>query len=138
MIRLALMLILTAGPLVAETVVASRTIRAKEIVGPDDVLLREVVVPGGISDPGLVIGQEARVALYAGQPVRPGDVGPPAIVERNAIVALVYAHNGLTIRTEGRALDRASPGDVIRVMNLASRTTVTAMIASDGAAFVRP
>ncbi len=138
MIRLALLLILAGAPALAETVVAARTIRAQEIVGPDDVLIRDVVITGGISDPALVVGQEARIALYAGRPVRPGDVGPPAIVDRNAIVPLVYAQGGLMIRTEGRALDRAGPGDVIRVMNLASRTTVTATIAPDGAAFVRP
>ena len=37
---------------------------------------------------------------------------------------------------EGRALDRAGPGDVIRVMNLSSRTTVSARVGLDGAAYV--
>ncbi|WP_373487298.1 flagella basal body P-ring formation protein FlgA, partial [Blastomonas sp.] len=38
--------------------------------------------------------------------------------------------------TDGRALGRAGVGDVIRVMNLTSRTTVTAQIGADGAAYV--
>jgi len=79
---------------------------------------------------------EARVALYAGRPIRQGDVGPPAVVDRNQIIPLVYMRSGVMISTEGRALDRAGPGDLIRVMNLSSRSTVTARVGSDGAAYV--
>jgi len=134
--RIALALILLASSAGAETLVAARTIRPQEIIGPADVVLDPMNVAGGITEPGLVVGQEARVALYAGRPVRPSDVGPPAVVERNAIIPLVYSQNGLTITTDGRALDRAGPGELIRVMNLSSRTTVTAKIGQDGAAYV--
>ena len=137
MIRL-LALLLMAVPAGAETIVAARTIRAQEIIGPDDLLLRDLDVAGGTRDAGLLIGQEARVALYAGRPVRPGDVGPPAIVERNGILPLIYERGGLRISTEGRALDRAGAGEVIRVMNLSSRTTVSARITEEGVARVQP
>jgi len=40
------------------------------------------------------------------------------------------------ISTEGRALDRAGPGDFIRVMNLTSRATVTARVDGSGTAHV--
>ena len=66
------------------------------------------------------------------RPVRPGDVGPPAIVERNQVVPLTYLNGGLAIRTEGRVLDRAAAGEAVRVMNLASRTTVTGVVRADG------
>jgi flagella basal body P-ring formation protein FlgA len=134
--RLALCFWLLTGPALAETVVATRTIRPQEILAPADLILQPVVVPGGVSDPDLLIGQEARVALYAGRPVRAGDVGPPALVERNSLVSLIYSTSGLRISTEGRALDRAGPGEMVRVMNLASRTTVSARIGPDGAAYV--
>ena len=137
MIRV-LALLLMAAPAGAETIVAARTIRAQEIIGPDDLLLRDIEVAGGTADAALLIGQEARVALYAGRPVRPGDVGPPAIVERNGILPLVYERNGLRITTEGRALDRAGAGEVIRVMNLSSRSTVSARITEEGVARVHP
>ncbi|ROU03246.1 flagellar basal body P-ring formation chaperone FlgA [Histidinibacterium lentulum] len=134
--RLALCLSLLAAPALAETLVATRTIRPQEILMPGDLVIQAVQVPGGVSDPDLLIGQEARVALYAGRPVRAGDVGPPALVERNALVPLIYSTSGLTITTEGRALDRAGAGELVRVMNLASRTTVSARIGPDGAAHV--
>ncbi|MBE0413783.1 flagellar basal body P-ring formation chaperone FlgA [Yoonia sp.] len=135
MIRL-IALLLMATPLAAETVVAARTIQAQSMILPEDVLIRDQFIPGSIANPADVIGMEARIALYAGRPIRPGDIGFPAVVERNQIIPLHYHRQGLIISTEGRALGRAGPGDMIRVMNLSSRTTVTAQIGADGAGYV--
>ena len=121
------------APSAADTPVAARTIRAKAILTPDDLTMAPGEVPGAILDPDLIVGQEARVALYAGRPIMPGDVGPPALVERNAIVRLIYDVGGLSIVTEGRALGRGGVGDSLRVMNLASRATVTGSVRPDGA-----
>lgn len=136
MIRLIASLALLAGPVAADTLIAARTIPAQAVIGPADIALRGETTPGALSDPVLAVGMEARVALYAGRPIRPGDLGPPAVVERNQLVTLIYEGNGLAISTEGRALGRAGPGDVIQVMNLSSRMTVTAQIAADGTAHV--
>lgn len=138
MIRLSLILALMVSAADAETLVAARTLPAQTIIGPEDLLSRDIVVPGAVEDPGELIGMETRVALYAGRPIRPGDVGLPAIVERNQIVVMVYTAGGIHITTEGRALARAGPGDLIRVMNLSSRNTITARIGIDGAAYVSP
>jgi flagella basal body P-ring formation protein FlgA len=136
--RLLAALALLASPASAETVVPLRTIPAQTLIAATDLGLSEAVVPGSISDPALVIGFEARVALYAGRPIRPEDLGPPAVVERNAIIPLIFRHGNLLITAEGRALDRAGPGEFIRVMNTASRSTVTARVGPDGAAYVSP
>ncbi len=120
----------------AETLVAARTLRPASVIGPGDLALIDEVHPGALRNPREAIGQEARVALYAGRPIRPGDIGPAAVVERNGIVALIYRRGPLAIATEGRALDRGAPGEAIRVMNLASRTTVTGVIGSDGSVHV--
>lgn len=136
MMRLCALFILLSGPVAADMLVAARTIPGGTIIAPDDLVLRDINAAGGITDPNLAIGQEARVALYAGRPIRAADIGPPSVVERNQVVALIYRHGGISISTEGRALDRASVGDVIRVMNLSSRATVSAQIDSTGAAVV--
>lgn len=122
----------------AQTVVPLRTIPAQTLIAATDLGLSPAAVPGAVSDPALVIGFEARVALYPGRPIRPEDLGPPAVVERNALVPLVFQAGNLLITAEGRALDRAGPGELIRVMNTASRSTVTARIGADGAAYVSP
>jgi flagella basal body P-ring formation protein FlgA len=135
MLRIFLVLLL-AAPASAESVVATRTIRAKTLIAPEDLTLVSAELPGALNDPGAAIGQEARVAIYAGKPVRPGDLGPPTLVERNQLVTLVYLSGGLAISTEGRALGRGSEGDSLRVMNLGSRNTVTGRVGPDGAVYV--
>lgn len=136
MIRLFFVLLCCANIAGAEILVAARTIPAQTVLGPEDLMIRDIAAPGAISDPADVIGMEARVALFAGRPIRSADLGAPAVVERNQIIPLIFNASGLYIKTEGRALDRAGPGDVIRVMNLQSRNTVTAQIKEDGSAYV--
>ncbi len=43
-----------------------------------------------------------------------------------------YVNGPLRIVTDGRALDRAAAGEMVRVMNLASKQTVTGVVAADG------
>lgn len=123
--------VLLSGPALADLIIATRTIRPQEILGPSDLLLQEGADQSNVTLEDL-IGQEARVALYAGRPVRAGDVGPPAVVERNQVVPLIYLRGGLEIMTEGRSLDRAGIGDHVRVMNLASRATVSGRVTASG------
>ena len=134
--RILALLLLLPGLAQAETVVAARTIRAQQILAPED--LRRVAGEGAVADPADVIGLEARRTLYAGRPVSLDDLGPPAIVERNEIVPLAYSRGGLQILSEGRALARGGVGEVIRVMNLASRTTIQGRITAEGLVIVGP
>jgi flagellar basal body P-ring formation protein FlgA len=134
--RRVLLCLCLAQPVHAESVVATRTIRAKALVATEDLTLVSAELPGALSDPSDAVGLEARVAIYAGKPVRPGDLGPPTLVERNQLVTLIYLSGGLAISTEARALARGAEGDAVRVMNLNSRNTVTGRIGSDGAVYV--
>ena len=136
MMRFSMVLVVWCGVAQADIVVAARTIRPQTVIAPEDLVMRDLVVPGAVMDPDLLIGMEARVALYANRPIQPGDVGFPATVDRNQLITLIYQNGNLLISTEGRALDRAGPGDVIQVMNLTSRSTVNARIGANGAAYV--
>jgi flagella basal body P-ring formation protein FlgA len=140
MIRaLALALCLAAATsAAAQSVVPTRAIRAQTLIGPDDVALAEEAVPGALADLADVIGREARVTLYTGRPIRPDQVGAPAVVERNALVRMTYRDGQLAIVAEGRALDRAGPGDLVRVMNLTSRQIVTGLVTPAGTIEVGP
>ncbi len=133
---LALLGCLIAAPATADTVLAARTIRAQSLITAEDLVVKNVDVVGAFTDPAQIAGQEARVALYAGRPIRPGDVGPPALVERNQIIALIYDRSGLSITAEGRSLQRAGPGETVRVMNMSSRLTVSGLVQADGRVLV--
>lgn len=139
MIRAAALLLAlaaAAAPALAETLVAARTIRAQAILAPSDLKVIGADAPGALRDPAAAVGMEARRVLYEGRPIRPGDIGPPALIDRNQIVPLIYDRAGLVISTDARALSRGGEGDTIRVMNLASRTTVSGVVGIDGAVYV--
>lgn len=135
MIRL-LAFCMMVSPAMADTVLAARTVRPTEILTAADLLVRAGDTPGAHSQPHDVIGQEARVALYAGRPIRVGDTRPAALIERNALVELIFRKHGLQITAEGRSLDRAAVGEQVFVLNAASRMRVSGRVLPDGRVLV--
>ena len=123
---------LAAGAVLAQSVTPVRTIRSQTVLQAADLTLVEASVPGGIAAIEAAVGQEAKVALYPGRPILASQLRAPALVERNAVVRMSYVSGPLRIVTEGRALDRAAAGEPVRVMNLASKQTVSGVVATDG------
>lgn len=121
----------------AQTIVAAHGIRARSIINADDLVTLDQDTVGGITSVFDVIGQEARVNLYAGRAIRASDIGIPAILERNQLVIMIFKTSLLSISAEGRVLDRAGVGDLVRVMNLDSRLTVTGRVMQNGTIEVR-
>lgn len=133
-----LLLLLLPEMALADSLVATRTIRAQSVLQLEDVTLVAAEIPGALTAVDGALGLEARVAIYAGRPIKAADLGPPTLIDRNQIVSLSYKSGALAILTEGRALARGGVGDVIRVMNLASRSTVSGRVAADGTVLVGP
>lgn len=129
-------LIIFGNASLADIVVASRIIPANTVITADDLRLR----PSGDGtteiDLNTIVGMETRVALFAGRPIAMSDVGVPAVVERNQVIPLIFQSAGLEIKTDGRVLDRAGPGESVKVMNLSSRTIVFAHIDERGVGYV--
>ncbi|MBN8292980.1 flagellar basal body P-ring formation protein FlgA [Rhodobacter sp. NTK016B] len=120
-------------PARADVLLAARTLRAGTQIAPGDVVQARDTAPlGAAQSPDEVVGLEARVTLYAGRPIPVASLGPAALIERNELVTLVFRQGGLDIRAEGRALGRGAGGETIRIMNLASRATVTGTIVEPG------
>ena len=115
-----------------DTVVSTRIIRPQTVITADAITVKSATIAGTYSTISQLVGQEARTAIYPGRPIRIGDVGMPALIDRNQIVTLLYQRNGLSILTEARALSRAAAGETVRVMNMSSRTTVSGMVQANG------
>lgn len=110
----------------AQTVIPTQTIRAGTILTPD--ILRQTDQPaqsGAAYTIEEITDLQAKTTLYLNRPVLLSHVGEPELVERNAIITLVFTHGPLEITGEGRALSPGVEGERIRVMNLSSRQTVT-------------
>lgn len=117
-------------------VVATRRLALGEVVGPGDVRtvrLRAELSQGGIAElPVQVVGKQLRRPAMPDQPLRLGDLAPPALVERNALVTLVLETPGMQLMAQGRALEAAPRGAVVRVANLASQTVVEGVVVAPG------
>lgn len=133
-----LIVVLLPMQALAESVVATHTIRPREILTEADLTLAAIDIPDSLTQIETAVGQEARVSIYAGRPIRVGDIGPSAIIERNQIISLSYTAGSLAILTEGRALTRGGIGEMIEVMNLTSRSKVTGLILRSGLVRVGP
>lgn len=122
----------------ADSLVAAHTIKAQTVLRAEDITVVADENPNSPSAASDAVGLEARLTIYAGRPILAAELGAPSVIDRNQIVSIGYQSGGLAILTEGRALARGGVGDVIRVMNLASRTTVMGRISPDGTVVVGP
>lgn len=120
-----------------QSVIANRAIPGKSIITEADISLVEQEIAGAYVRLEDAVGLETRVTIYAGRPLREGELGPPAVIERNEVVILRFNRGGLLIETEGKALGRGGVGDILRVMNLSSRTTVSGTVTDAGIIEVR-
>lgn len=120
----------------ADVLAPVRAIRPHEVISSSDLKVIPGDMAGVVADYAEVVGKEARIALYPGRPIRREDIGAPALVERNQLVALIFEKGGLRIAAEGRALARGAEGERLRLMNLNSRTTVTGTVQRDGTVVV--
>ena len=120
----------------ADTVVSSRIIRSGTIIQANDLESSRIILAGAVQSVDEIVGLEAKTIIYPGRPILYGQVTAPSVVERNQTVSLIFRSGGLEILTEGKALSRGSVGELIRVLNLGSRTIVSGMINEDGSVHV--
>lgn len=134
MLRLALLLSFALPPwaMAEEGLTVTRVVPAGTVLNAGDIRPLASDDPDALHEIRNVVGQEARVALYPGRPILARHLGSPTLIERNQIVQLVYQSGGLQILAEGRALGRAGAGELIRIMNVASRQTVSGLVQADG------
>ncbi len=128
---LALLLLALPQPGLAGALLATRTLPAGTIIMPTDVAA-SAEGQGGPDEVSQVVGQQLRVMVYEGRRVEASFLTAATAVNRNQIVTLAYEKSALRIEAEGRALSAGSIGQIIRVMNTASRVTVSGRIAPDG------
>ena len=124
-----------AFPLIAAAggVTASRTLPAGTLIAPGDLVPDPGANPAGAD---ALVGLETRFTIYAGRHVDPAQLREPRLIARNQIAPLVFRRGALSIETSGRALAEGGAGEVIPVMTLNSRQTVSAEIAPDGTLFI--
>ncbi|MBU3031187.1 flagellar basal body P-ring formation chaperone FlgA [Paracoccus marinaquae] len=134
-IILALVMALFPSLALAGVLAAARTLPAGTVITAADLRAENSDRPG-LTDPSQAIGLQTRITIYEGRPIHANLLRPPRLVSRNQIVRLSFHRAALRIETEGRALDDGAAGELIRVMNVGSRNTVTARVQPDGSLLI--
>jgi len=139
MIRaLAAIFLCAPGIALAQFVTPAHVIPARTVISASDLEMQQGNAAGVLRNVSRIVGKEARVTLYPGRPIMAGDIGQPAVVQRNQLVLLIYDKGALSITTEGRALARGGVGDRIPVMNLSSHATIRGVVSGAGQVKVSP
>jgi flagellar basal body P-ring formation protein FlgA len=78
------------------------------------------------------VGMQMRRPMRAGQPLRVADLVKPDLVQRDQAVSVIFQTAGLYLTTRGKALDNGTEGDVVSVLNIQSKRTVTGTVTGRG------
>jgi flagella basal body P-ring formation protein FlgA len=120
---------------IVEAAVLARSVERNEILKSSDVVVErrpksEVGTDAAARD--RAVGMQARRQLRAGQAIRTADLAKPDLVQRDQNVTLIYEAVGLYLTVRGKALESGTEGDVVNVMNLQSKRTVSGTVTGRG------
>ncbi|MBR0680759.1 flagellar basal body P-ring formation protein FlgA [Roseomonas eburnea] len=122
-------------------VLAARRIAVGEVVRPGDIEERRIraerVRPGTAQRAEEVIGRQMRRPIGTDLPFMLVDLVAPVVVAKNQPVLMLLEAPGLALTAQGRAMEAAALGEVLPVMNLASRSVVEAEAIGPGRVRVR-
>jgi flagella basal body P-ring formation protein FlgA len=76
--------------------------------------------------------------MRAGQPLHGADLTRPDLVQRDEAVTLIYQAAGLYLTVRGKAIEAGTEGDVVSVLNLQSKRTVSGVVVGRGQVSVSP
>ena len=118
-----------------EVAVLTRDIERSEMLKSSDVAQErrpKAEVPGEAATRDRTVGMQLRRPMRAGQAVKVADLVKPDLVQRDQSVTLIYQTAGLYLTTRGKAVDSGTEGDVVNVLNLQSKRTVTGVVTGRG------
>ena len=118
-----------------EAAVLARGVERNEVIKSSDIVIErrpkaEVGADAAARD--RAVGMQARRQLRAGQALRIADLAKPDLVQRDQSVTLIYETAGLYLTIRGKAQDSGTEGDVVNVLNLQSKRTVSGVVTGRG------
>jgi flagella basal body P-ring formation protein FlgA len=118
-----------------EAAVLARNVERNEVIKSSDVVVErrpKAEVGGDAATRDRAVGMQARRQLRAGQALKVADLAKPDLVTRDQTVTLTYEAAGLYLTIRGKALDSGTEGDVVSVLNLQSKRTVSGAVIGRG------
>jgi flagellar basal body P-ring formation protein FlgA len=119
-----------------EAAVLTRGIERNEVIKASDVVVerrpKAELGGGDVAGRDRAVGMQARRQLRGGQVLKSADLAKPDLVQRDQSVTLIYEAVGLYLTVRGKALEGGTEGDVVSVLNLQSKRTVSGVVVGRG------
>jgi flagella basal body P-ring formation protein FlgA len=81
---------------------------------------------------------QTRRQMRAGLALHGADLAKPDLVQRDQAVTLIYQAAGIYLTVRGKATEAGTEGDVVSVLNLQSKRTVSGVVVGRGQVSVSP
>jgi flagellar basal body P-ring formation protein FlgA len=118
-----------------EAAVLTRNVERADVLKSSDIMIErrpKAEIGGDAAVRQSALGMQVRRPMRAGQALKVADLAKPDLVQRDQGVTLIYQSSGLYLTTRGKALDSGTEGDVVNVLNLQSKRTVTGVVSGRG------
>src|SRR4030081_1483358 len=118
-----------------EAAVLARNVEPNEVLKSSYVVVErrpKAEVGADLAARDRAVGMQARRQLRFGQALKTADLAKPDLVQRDQSVTLIYESTGLYLTIRGKALEGGTAGDVLNVLNLQSRRTVSGIVIGRG------
>lgn len=115
---------------------------AGSVISADDIIMRpisaQVADATGIPSLEDLIGKQVTRQMREGLLVRLADISDPIVVARNETVTLYLKSGQMTLTVRGQALNNASRGETVSVLNLVSNRVVRGIAVNPGTVEIAP
>jgi flagella basal body P-ring formation protein FlgA len=119
-----------------EVAVAQRVFARGDVIREGDLTIerrpKSELTNEPVAAPADVAGMAARRAIRAGQAIRAADLAKPELVQKGDMVTLHYEVPGIVISMRGKATDSGAAGDVVGVLNVATKRTIQGIVIAPG------
>jgi flagella basal body P-ring formation protein FlgA len=118
-----------------EVAVLTRDIERSEMLKSSDVAQErrpKAEVTGEAATRERTVGMQLRRPMRAGTPIRVADIAKPEFVQRDQNVTIIYQVPGLYLTTRGKAIESGAEGDIVNVLNVQTKRTLTGVVTARG------
>jgi flagellar basal body P-ring formation protein FlgA len=120
----------------AQIPVPKRLISAGDVISADDLEWQAVHLTrlsgNSLTDAEQLIGRMAKRPLKAGQILRQSDVAVSPVIHKNDLIRLVVKTGQMTLSVQGKALQDAALGQIVRVVNVNSNRQLSGTVIDAG------
>lgn len=113
-----------------------RTLPSGSVIGAGDIEMRPtslaIAQSGQLLGADEIVGKVLQHQSHAGLLLRPRDIGAPQLVGRNQAVTIIFRNGPLTLTARGQALNSASEGEPVAVLNMMSRKVIHGVATASG------